>query len=48
MERLRSHLGIDQWVVIGGSWGVTLALVDAQRHPERVLGMVLAAVRQGG
>jgi proline iminopeptidase len=33
--------------VVGGSWGVTLALVYAQRHPERVLGMVLAAVTSG-
>jgi len=47
MERLRSHLGIDRWVVAGGSWGVTLALVYAQRHPERVPGMVLAAVTSG-
>lgn len=47
MERLRSHLGIGGWVVVGGSWGVTLALVYAQRHPERVLGMVLAAVTSG-
>lgn len=47
IERLRSHLGIDRWVVVGGSWGVTLALVYAQRHPERVLGMVLAAVTSG-
>jgi proline iminopeptidase len=47
MERLRSHLGIDRWVVVGGSWGVTLALVYAQRHPERVLGMALAAVTSG-
>jgi proline iminopeptidase len=47
MERLRSHLGVDRWVVVGGSWGVTLALVYAQRHPERVLGMVLAAVTSG-
>jgi proline iminopeptidase len=44
MERLRMYLGIDRWVVVGGSWGVTLALVYAQRHPERVPGMVLAAV----
>ena len=34
-------------MVVGGSWGVTLALVYAQRHPERVLGMVLAAVTSG-
>jgi pimeloyl-ACP methyl ester carboxylesterase len=47
MERLRSHLGIGRWVVVGGLWGVTLALVYAQRHPERVLGMVLAAVTSG-
>lgn len=47
MERLRGHLGIDRWVVTGGSWGVTLALVYAQRHPERVLAMVLAAVTSG-
>ena len=33
--------------MVGGSWGVTLALVHAQRHPERVLGMVLAAVTSG-
>ena len=47
IERLRSHLGIDQWVVVGGSWGVTLGLVYAQRHPGRVLGMVLGAVTAG-
>ena len=47
IERLRTHLGIDRWVVVGGSWGVTLALVYAQRHPERVLGLVLAAVTTG-
>jgi proline iminopeptidase len=47
IEQLRRKLGIDRWVVVGGSWGVTLALVYAQRHPERVLGMVLAAVTAG-
>ncbi|MCU4184575.1 prolyl aminopeptidase [Acidiferrimicrobium sp. IK] len=47
IERLRAHLGIDRWVVIGGSWGVTLALVYAERHPQRVLGMVLGAVTTG-
>lgn len=47
IERLRTHLGIDQWVVVGGSWGVTLGLVYAQRHPSRVLGMVLGAVTSG-
>ena len=47
MERLREHLDIDRWVVVGGSWGVTLALAYAQRHPDRVISMVLAAVTSG-
>lgn len=47
IERLRTHLGIDRWVVVGGSWGVTLALAYAQRHPDRVRAMVLAAVTMG-
>jgi proline iminopeptidase len=41
IEQLREHLGIDRWVVVGGSWGVTLGLVYAQCHPERVIAMVL-------
>lgn len=44
LERLRKHLGIGRWVVAGISWGATLALVYAQRHPERVLAMALGAV----
>lgn len=44
MERLREHLGIDRWVVLGGSWGSTLALAYAQAHPDRVRAMVLSAV----
>jgi len=47
IERLRAHLGIDRWVLVGGSWGVTLALVYAERHPERVLGLVLGAITSG-
>ena len=47
IESLRRFLGIDRWVVVGASWGVTLALVYAQRHPERVRAMVLAAVTAG-
>ena len=47
LERLRGHLGIDRWVVTGGSWGATLALAYAQRHPERVRAVVLAAVTSG-
>lgn len=47
IERLREHLGVDRWVVAGGSWGVTLALVYAQRHPGRVRALVLGAVTNG-
>ncbi len=41
MERIRELLGIESWVLFGGSWGATLALVYALAHPERVLAMVL-------
>lgn len=44
MERLREHLGIDRWLLYGGSWGSTLILAYAQRHPERVSGIVLVGV----
>jgi proline iminopeptidase len=44
IERLREHLGIDRWLVWGGSWGVTLALAYAERHPERVTEMVLVSI----
>ena len=44
IERLREHLRIEQWVLFGGSWGSTLALVYAQAHAERVLGIVLRGV----
>ncbi len=44
MEVVREHLGIDQWIVFGGSWGSTLGLVYAETHPERVLGMVLRGI----
>ncbi|HWO60335.1 MAG TPA: prolyl aminopeptidase [Umezawaea sp.] len=47
IEALRVHLGIESWLVWGGSWGVTLALAYAQAHPERVSEMVLAAVTNG-
>ncbi len=47
IERLREHLGIERWVVVGSSWGVTLALVYAERHPERVSAMVLGAMTSG-
>jgi proline iminopeptidase len=44
IEQLRRHLGIERWVVFGGSWGSTLALVYAQAHPERVLGLILRGI----
>jgi proline iminopeptidase len=44
VERLREHLGIEKWLVYGRSWGTTLGLAYAERHPDRVSEMVLAAV----
>ncbi len=44
IERLREHLGIDRWLLFGGSWGSTLALLYAQAHPDRVLGLVLRGI----
>ncbi|MFE6197045.1 prolyl aminopeptidase [Streptomyces sp. NPDC057838] len=44
IELLRRHLGIDAWLVLGGSWGVTLALAYAERHPGRVSELVLFSV----
>ncbi|MFF8918917.1 prolyl aminopeptidase [Streptomyces sp. NPDC015032] len=44
MERLRRHLGIDTWLLYGGSWGSTLILAYAEQHPERVSEIVIAAV----
>ena len=44
MERLRESLGIDRWVVFGGSWGSTLSLAYAERHPERVRALVLRGI----
>jgi proline iminopeptidase len=44
MERLREHLGIERWVLFGGSWGSTLVLAYAERWPGRVTGIVLGGV----
>jgi proline iminopeptidase len=44
MEALREHLGIERWLLFGGSWGSTLSLAYAQRSPERVSEIVLVAV----
>lgn len=47
MERLRSHCGIERWLLFGGSWGATLALAYAQAHPDRVSGLILRGIFLG-
>ena len=47
IERIRVHFGIERWLVVGGSWGSTLALAYAEAFPERVTGLVLRAVFLG-
>jgi len=44
IERLREHVGVERWLVLGGSWGSTLGLAYAQAHPDRVTELVLFAV----
>lgn len=44
MERAREKLGIQKWLVFGGSWGSTLALAYAAKHPDRVAGLVLRGI----
>jgi proline iminopeptidase len=44
LEKLRAHLGVERWVLFGGSWGSTLALAYAQAHPQRCAGLVLRGV----
>lgn len=44
MELLREHLGIDRWLLFGGSWGSTLALAYAELHPHRVSEIVIVDV----
>jgi len=45
IERIREHLGIDRWaLVLGGSWGSTLAIAYAQAHPDRVASLVLRGI----
>jgi proline iminopeptidase len=44
IERLRRHLGIERWLLLGASWGTTLALAYAERHPEHVSEIVLEGI----
>lgn len=47
IEHLRKHFGVEKWLLFGGSWGTTLALCYAIKHPNRVSGMVLRGVFLG-
>jgi proline iminopeptidase len=47
IERIREHMGFERMIVVGGSWGSTLAVAYAEAHPERVAGLVLRAVFLG-
>lgn len=44
IERLRAELGVERWLVFGGSWGATLALLYAEAYPERCAGLILRGV----
>lgn len=44
IEKIRHHLGIDRWLIFGGSWGSTLALAYAESYPERVQSLVLRGI----
>jgi len=45
IELIRTTLGIDKWIVFGGSWGATLALIYAQAHPISVTNLILRGVQ---
>ncbi len=47
MEKIREKFGFERWMVVGGSWGATLALAYAEAHPERVSGIALRATFLG-
>src|SRR5437667_6672326 len=47
MEAIREKFGFERWIVVGGSWGATLALAYAEKHPHRVSGIVLRATFLG-
>jgi proline iminopeptidase len=47
METIREKFGFERWIIVGGSWGATLALAYAQAHPNRVTGIVLRATFLG-
>ena len=47
IEQIRAHLGVERWLVFGGSWGSTLALAYSETHPETVTGLVLRGIFLG-
>jgi proline iminopeptidase len=47
MERLRSHFGVDRWLLLGGSWGSTLIIAYVEQYPERVTEIVLFGISTG-
>ncbi len=47
MELIREKFGFERWMIVGGSWGATLALAYAEQHPDRVTGIVLRATFLG-
>jgi len=47
LERIREHLGVEKWMVVGGSWGALLALVYAESFPRRVSGLVVRSLFMG-
>lgn len=47
IELIRNHLGIDRWLIFGGSWGATLGLLYGETHPSRVLGLILRGIFLG-
>jgi proline iminopeptidase len=47
IERLRCHLGLEAWLVFGGSWGSTLALAYAEAHADRATGLVIRGIYLG-
>lgn len=44
IEKVREHLGIEKWIVFGGSWGSTLTLAYSQKHPDRCLGLIMRGI----
>src|SRR5271170_4534079 len=44
IEQLRKRLGIQRWIIFGGSWGSTLALAYGETHPEHCLGFILRGI----